>query len=193
MATWFGKYNKNGYAKLNNGVGSSNDNTSRKKAKTLFTNLYNSAQYFNSESDYTNMNKKNGNNVTVDGDYVITRAHSYELLNSVKKGQSHSVYDCEDECEEYFVITKNDVFNPDTCVRQTYDVSNNTMTNIDCSNNYGGALLVDKEGVEIDSDISHNAVYAEIKTEHTSIDLLDTYETEKVILNSKVYLSLIHI
>ena len=189
MATWFGKYNKNGYAKLNNGIGSSNDNTSRKKSKTMFSNLYKSADYFDTVSDYTHMNDKNSNNVIVDDNYIVTNARSYDLLNAVKKGQSHTAYDCEDECEDYFVINKKDVFNPDTCIPQTYDVSDNNTTNIDCSNNYGGALLVNKEGVEINSVVVNNAVYAEVKNESTSVELLDTYETEKVMINSKIYLS----
>ena len=185
MATWFGKYNKNGYANLNNGFGSSNDNTCRSKTKKIYTSLHKSADYF--ASDYTQMNDKNGNNVIVNDDFVVTQTRSYEMLNDLKRGQSNTAFDCE-ESDEYFTLYKMDVFDPDVCDPQTYDAYNNTGTNVDCSNNYEGALLVDENGEEINSDISHNAVYAEIKEGESNI-LDDTYETENVVLRGKVYLS----
>lgn len=190
MATWFGKYNKNGYANLNNGIGSADDNTSRKKGKIIMRSLLNSVEYFDDDlaNGVTRMNAKNGKNVIVNDEYVVTSSRSYELLTQVKKGQNNIAFDCDDETDEYFAIDNNTVFNPDVCDPQTYDVSNNMGSNDDCSNNYGGALLVDENGVEIDSTITHNAVYAEVK-EGVDVSLNSTYQIERIVLDGKIYLS----
>lgn len=187
MATWFGKYNKNGYANLNNGMGSADDNTSRKKGKSMFKTLHTSALYFDDIENLALMNAKNGKNVIVDDEYVVTSARSYELLTQVKKGQNNIAFDCGDT-DEYFVLDKTTVFNPDVCHPQTYDASNIMGSNADCSNNYGGALLVDENGNEINSNVAHNAVYAEVK-EGVDVSLNNTYQIEKVVLDGKIYLS----
>ena len=187
MATWFGKYNNNGYAKLNNGMGSANDNTSRKKGKSMFNTLHTSALYFDDIGNVAQMNAKNGKNVVVDDDLVVTNARSYELLTQVKKGQSNIAFDCEEDTDDYFVMDKTTVFTPDVCDPQTYNALNHMGSNVDCSNNYGGALLVDETGSEIDSNVAHNAVYAEVK-EGVDVSLNSTYQIENVVLNGKIYL-----
>jgi len=190
MATWFGKYNKNGYANLNNGMGSADDNTSRKKGKIMMRNLLNSVEYFDDDlaNGVTRMNAKNGKNVIVDDEYVVTSGRNYELLTEIKKGQNNIAFDCEEDTDDYFVFEKRTVFNPDGCHPQTYDASNNMGSNADCSNNYGGALLVDENGDEIDSTVTNNAVYAEVK-EGVDVSLNSTYQIEKVVLDGKIYLS----
>ena len=183
MATWFGKYNNDGYAVVENGSGSASDHITRKKRKNMFSTVY-----FQVSELGEDVNQKISD-IKVDDDLRLKYASSFDTLYNVKKGQSHVAYDCEDD-ENYFIAVKTGAFNPDPCFPSTYDLSNNLdYDNADCSNQYQGILLVDENGDPINSTITNNTIYAEIKDVSYS-DIPYQWTSERESITPKVYFNI---
>lgn len=181
MAVWFGKYNKNGYAFLNNGLGSSSNHLTNKKRQNLFNNFSIDAL----ESGDIHTFNKSQKNVKLDNNYKVIYANGHTLLNNLKGGQSSYFYNC-DESVDYFTSSKTTVFNTKKCDAQTYSTLN-SINNTDCSNNYQGILLVDSSGNTVNSIVQNNTIYAQIKdVSMNDFNVLFTELVDK--RNSSVYL-----
>ena len=159
MATWFGKYNKQGFVVDSNGIGSSSDNTSQKKATQMFSVVQ--SQVLNGV-DINNRNKS----VRVNGTDGMTYANNHDVLLNMKKGQSYYYQDCSNS--EFFSDTYVQTLNPDPCHPQVVVPGE---VNTDISNNYAGMTLMEDCSVVDSSCVIYE--YAEIKTA-TDISLSDT-------------------
>lgn len=182
MSKWFGKYNRSGYTKLNNGTGSSSDRTSCIKQTTMYTNAIGQAQ----ELDWIDVNRKN-KSIIINDDDIVTYAENHETLQDLKHGQNKACF-LSGEIE-VCGTTQTQVFNPDACNPQTYNTNlQPNYDNTDCDNSYNGILLVDDEGNPIDSTITNNTIYAEIK-DTSGNDLDFSWTTQKSLLHEKIYLN----
>jgi hypothetical protein len=179
MATWFGKYNKNGYAFKNNGLGSSSDHLKYKKETEVFKSVALNAQEYSDEELFNTSQS----NVKINETYEVTYTNDYQMLYTLKKGQSHIHYDCNEST--YFIDNKTMVFDPNKCYPQTYSTTYG-IDNADCSNNYQGMKLVDIDGNPINSTVTKNTVYAEIKSGQVSNIIANDVEKER--LDTHIYL-----
>ena len=138
MATWFGKYNNTGVVSDSNGMGSSSDKTSKKKATTMFSIV--KSQINNG----LNVNTRN-KSVNVNSNNVMVYANNHETLTEMKRGQSFVEQDCSNN--SYFKQTYTQLLNPYPCDPQVVVPG---VENTDCSNNYEGVILMD-DCVVVDS------------------------------------------
>ena len=182
MATWFGKYNKQGYTFTNTNNGTSSDHIRNKKDSTILKNTSVTAVESGDHTSYNASQK----NIKVDEDYVVTSTRSYELLYNLKRGQANYHYNCSDSDVNYFIDNKPVLFNPDKCDPQTF-IPDLSYNNIECDNEYSGAKLVDDNGNEINSTLATNTLYAEVKNAEPK-DLDVSYNVVNERFDTGVYL-----
>ena len=163
MSAWFGKYDYQGVINDSHGIGSANDNTIKKRNRTMFTSLQNKAA--------STPGVVKTRNVTIDANNELQSVISHNMHLQLTKGQYIHFQDCSFADVSSIFSTYTQVFNPDPCNPQVVDTADfsGNFSNIDLSNAYIGVALYD--GCDILDSSCDAYRYADLSLGATGTDV----------------------